>query len=226
MGRPIKSVYFGNTNSGTTGTADNGIGGEGVASVTIGGTWADFATGTTAVTFSAPQLPRGVRATGTAVINGGGAVTGVTITNKGSGYISAPTVVIVDTDGGAETTGTATAILTTTETNALDFLAWIPGGASAKVGDIIKQVGDSRYQVQTADGVGIVRLVAKAPAAGEMALIATDSLGNTYYVTRLHEHKALVVRKTGTTHEFANLSNAAWTIGAAAAGKSVTIANK
>lgn len=35
MGRPIKSKFFGNTNSGTTSSSDDKIGGEGVASLSI-----------------------------------------------------------------------------------------------------------------------------------------------------------------------------------------------
>ena len=38
MGRPLNKKYFGNRNIGSTATTDNGIGGEGVASVTIAGT--------------------------------------------------------------------------------------------------------------------------------------------------------------------------------------------
>ena len=44
------------------------------------------------VTFSAPQMPGGVTATGIAVIGGGGRVTGIVVTNKGNGYTSAPSV--------------------------------------------------------------------------------------------------------------------------------------
>jgi hypothetical protein len=35
MGRPIKSKFFGNTNSGTTGSGDDKIGGEGVANYSV-----------------------------------------------------------------------------------------------------------------------------------------------------------------------------------------------
>ena len=43
------------------------------------------------VTFSAPPAP-GVRATGTAVVSSSGLVTGILVTNPGSGYAAAPTV--------------------------------------------------------------------------------------------------------------------------------------
>ena len=84
MGRPINKKYFGNRNTGTAGTADDGIGGEGVASVTITNGGSNFDPANTTVTFSAPQLPTGVTATGTATI-AAGVVTGIVITNPGSG---------------------------------------------------------------------------------------------------------------------------------------------
>ncbi|MHB9116268.1 MAG: multicopper oxidase domain-containing protein, partial [Thermoleophilia bacterium] len=46
--------------------------------------------------FSLPELPGGVQAQGTAVMNASGVVTSITVTNPGSGYTSAPTVVIQD----------------------------------------------------------------------------------------------------------------------------------
>lgn len=63
MGRPLAKRFFGNRNVGTTGTADDGIGGEGVASVVLNalGNYTTRAT----VTFAVPTLPGGVRATGT-----------------------------------------------------------------------------------------------------------------------------------------------------------------
>jgi hypothetical protein len=68
MGRPLNKKYFGNRNIGTTGTADNGIGGEGVASVSqpgggvgsfvISNTYQNFPT----LTAAAPTIPGGVTA--------------------------------------------------------------------------------------------------------------------------------------------------------------------
>lgn len=64
MGRPLNKKYFGNRNIGsTTVTTDDGIGGEGVASVVLDAIGA-YTTRPTFV-FSAPQLPGGVTATGT-----------------------------------------------------------------------------------------------------------------------------------------------------------------
>lgn len=383
MGRPIKSVFFGNTNTGTAVGGDNGIGGESVAGISLGSTGA-YTSALPTVTFAAPEIPTGVRATGiahgnalsavvtaagtgynlgntlsenvvagntgryatwtvngltavgitiqnggsandvgdeftfaiagfatpirvrvtasssglataVAIVNGGlwtagalpGNTTGMTrtqvaagqdyngtglqvnftawgvgtvavadqgnytavtgganattaspvggtgatltityglsgveMTNPGSGYRSAPAVTV------SPAGGTVTATLTGTQKNALDFTAWITGGSSAKIGDIINQVTTTAYRVRTADGIGKAQLVAGTPAEGEMNLIATDSDGNTYYVIRLQEHLARVVQKDGSEFQFADGSQVKWTFGAPVADKIVTIANK
>jgi hypothetical protein len=64
MGRPLNKKYFGNRNIGTTGTTDNKIGGEGVASYgsyVAGSGWTTQPT----ASISAPNIPGGVTATGT-----------------------------------------------------------------------------------------------------------------------------------------------------------------
>ena len=62
------------------------------------------------VTFSAPQIPGGVTATGTAVLTGD-TVTAITITNPGSGYTAPPSVTIGDAPSGG-TNATASATIT------------------------------------------------------------------------------------------------------------------
>jgi phage tail sheath protein FI len=64
--------------------------------------------GSPTVTFSAPQVPGGITATGTVTISGT-VVTAIVITNKGTGYTSAPTVTI---SGGNGSGATAIAIMT------------------------------------------------------------------------------------------------------------------
>lgn len=243
MGRPLNKKYFGNRNVGTTSTGDNGIGGEGVASVTIAGEFSGFTGATTTVTFSAPELPSGVTATGTAVIDGSGNVTGVTITQKGSGYTSAPSVTIEDSDVGAEvTTGTATAVLTTdsgsagsstNQENAIVCTAYIPttnGGTQALTGDIVKQTNDKRYKVKTSEGTGICQLVTDgvANAAGEISIKATDSEGKNYLVAKLTSRKVVLVPaalggQAGT--QFASGASAKWTFGSAVLNDTVKIEN-
>ena len=83
MGRPLNKKYFGNRNVGSASTTDNGIGGEGVASVVLNAVGA-YTTRPT-FTFTAPQIPGGVTATGTitseveSVTATGGTQTGYTV---------------------------------------------------------------------------------------------------------------------------------------------------
>jgi hypothetical protein len=85
MGRPLNKKYFGNRNIGSTSTAaDDGIGGEGVASVTLNAL-GSYTTRPTITFATTPKLPGGVRATGTvtseveSVTAVGGTQTGYTV---------------------------------------------------------------------------------------------------------------------------------------------------
>lgn len=190
MGRPIKKLFIGNRNS-------TGIGGEGVGSTTITGAGTGYTTGD-AVTFSAPQLPGGTTATGTVVATAG-AVDSITITNAGSGYTSAPTVDLT-AEGNGDATATAT--LTTSTQNAIAISAYVPGGSSAVVGDIVSQKGSKTYRVTTAQGTGECQLVtAVIPSEGQMNITATDSAGGTYYVKKLTNRTVVLLRATGTEFE-------------------------
>jgi hypothetical protein len=232
MGRPLNKKYFGNRNIGSASTtADNGIGGNGIASVTIGGVWSGFTQATSTVTFSAPQLPGGVTATGTVTITAG-APTLVTMTEKGSGYTSLPTVTIADSDVGAETSGTATAVFevdsgnvgsATYEENAITMTARLTGGSAVTV-DIIRQVSTNRYKVTDGTRTGIVKLKSSvATTAGEGSVKFTDSVGGTYFATKITARKATVTRGTGTA--FATGQAVKWNMTAAALGDSLLIEN-
>lgn len=218
MGRPIKEKFFGNTNSPYSNQAvggATGVGGEGVASITLSTSSLTVSTGTVTVLFSAPQIPGGVTAAGTPVKTGN-TVTSVTINTAGSGYTSAPTVVFAATVG---STGTGVAVLTNTQYNAIRGLAFVPGG-SAKLFDIRKQEGSKRYLVNTADGRAICKLVASPTiASGEMNIIAADTNGSTYFVKKLTARRAVLVQSTATgSFLFADGSTAGWTLGAASLG--------
>lgn len=111
MGRPIKKKFFGNTNLGSASTsADNAIGGEGISSsIAIDNTGSNYSQGAV-LTFSDPQLPTGVVATGsptTASPGAGGGITAVTLTEGGSGYTSTATISVTKP---ANVTPTATAV--------------------------------------------------------------------------------------------------------------------
>ena len=105
MGRPLNKKYFGNRNIGSTSvTTDDGIGGQGVDSVTLGGTnnSTGFTAGDADIAFAAPTLPGGVTATGDLVLYADGALLeGVTtFTAAGTG---------IDGLGGAAETVTGVA---------------------------------------------------------------------------------------------------------------------
>jgi len=81
-----------------------------VASITVGTAGSGYTSTATppAVTISAPTIPGGVNATGTAILSGGG-VTGVTIAAGGTGYTAATVVFSApQVSGGTTATGTVT----------------------------------------------------------------------------------------------------------------------
>ena len=226
MGRPLNKKYFGNRNTGSASvTTDDSIGGNGIASVTIAGSWSGFTQATSTVTFSAPQLPGGVTATGTVTITAG-APTLVTMTEKGSGYTALPTVAIADSDGGAETSGTATAVFevdsgnvgsTTNNENAIKMTAYLTGGSAVAV-DIIRQVSTTRYKVTDGTLTGIVTLSASlADAAGEGSIQLVDTDGGTYFATKLTARKVTITRGTGTQTAFPTGAQVPWNMTAATA---------
>ena len=109
MGRPIEKRFFGNLNTPP-------IGGEAVASpVVVTSTGTGYSQGSVAL-FSAPQLPDGVRATGTLTIGNTtlqGRISAVTLVNGGAGYTSTATVSITTATSVTRTgagTGTETKV--------------------------------------------------------------------------------------------------------------------
>ena len=93
------TYYFSGTQSDVTTTTSERVGYTRMTALGSGYT-------TATVTFSAPPAG-GTTATGTAVINDGGVV-GITLTNAGSGYTTAPTVTITGNGTGATATATLT----------------------------------------------------------------------------------------------------------------------
>ena len=93
MGRPINKKYFANTNYAKFGEAN--VGGEGLASVALGTAGSGYSQGLTA-TVAAPGLVGGQTATVSVAVNPAtGAITGYTVTDSGSGYLTAPAVTLV-----------------------------------------------------------------------------------------------------------------------------------
>jgi hypothetical protein len=220
MGRPLKQKFFDPVEGSIS------IGGEGVSSLSFSNRGAGYYTANVAIALSAPQLPGGTQATVSSItLFGNGAINTFTI-SSGSGYTSAPSVIIT---GANATPAVATATLTSVIQNVVATAAFIPvanGGTSAVIGDIVKQVGSRRYKVTTAQGTGKCKLVSGAPAAGEMNISATDSIGSTYYVLKLNENLALLSQNSdgGSGFEFAEGTRAKWSLAAATTGV-VQIAN-
>ena len=147
MGRPIKKKFFGNLitpfqNHATGGKT--GVGGEGVASVTVTNSGTNYSQGVT-VSFAAPDIAGGITATGTPVIpaTGGnaGTIASITITNSGSGYQSAPVMTVTKAATvTAATTGnsglTATNTFTVASVTGIEIGMTIAGAATGSSGKV------------------------------------------------------------------------------------------
>jgi len=211
MGRPIKKRFFGDNRFGSGRIP--AVGGEGVASVTVGtGASAPVSTLTVTVSFTGPQIIGGSTATGVTVKTGN-TVTSITLVNAGSGYTSAPTVTFTGTS--MTQVGSGTAVLTSNRRAAIKFSSQLVGGTTQTNGDIIKQIGDKSYFIQNPNGRGRVKLVTTSTlTAGTMFMLATDANTCTYFVRKLSARRALLVRyqTTGSGFVFANNSSVRWNI--------------
>jgi hypothetical protein len=217
MGRPIKKRFFGSTISPYRNFATGGktgVGGEGVASVTLSPTSLAVSTLTVTVAFTAPTITGGITATGTPVKTGN-TVTSVVITNAGSGYLTAPTVSFTGTNM-TSYVGAGTAVLTANRQDTISIISYLPSASQSRTnGDILKQESSRRYLVQNADGKGVCTLTTGVLTKGKMHIIATDFGGATYYVTKLSARKATVVNRTNTSTAYVKGGSVKWTIGAA-----------
>jgi hypothetical protein len=164
---------------------------------------------------------------GNAKLNVTYGVKSVAITNAGSHYISAADASVTFSGGAAA----GTSVLTNLYQSGLAVYVYLPGGSTGVIADIMKQESSHRYLVKTRDNNGAVgqcRLVAKnagSLSVGEMCLIATDSNGSTYWVTKLTARRAILTRRTmNGSYLFATNGFAGWTIGSASTGV-VSIAN-
>ena len=114
--------------------------------------------------------------------------------------------------------------LTAVTQNAISVNAYLlakDGGSGIKASDIVKQEASLRYLVKNTDGIGQCKLVASnSPAAGEMNITATDTLGSTYWVTKLTARRCRLVQRSngGSGYAFADNSAAGWTLGSPSTG--------
>jgi hypothetical protein len=222
MGRPLNHKFFGDLNYAAGGAM---VGGEGVASIVgvsglTGMTAAATAFTIDAAQITAPQIAGGTKPVLTFVANA--ATTGtVTIVTAGSGYTSAPTVSVWgNLSAGGSGVATPTATLTSTRLNAIIPQVRISGTNRTSGNDIIAQKGSKRFNVQSQDGTGVCKLVARTPAAAlEMAIVATDTQSNTYWVKKISKNKVQLVQNSlvGATWDIADGDTAKWTITGSAA---------
>jgi hypothetical protein len=157
----------------------------------------------------------------------------VTITEKGSGYVGTETFTFAKPGTTSGTVPAGTIVLTadtgnvgssTNQENAITVFAKTTSGGTSKVADIIKQRSTKRFKVITADGTAICTLKSSAVSAeGDMTITATDSIGGTYFVTKIGARRCTVTRGTGT--QFDTDSSVPWTFGSAVLNTSVKIAN-
>jgi hypothetical protein len=201
MGRPLNKKYFANTNYQDFGTAN--VGGESAASVAVTGTFGSKTPGTydiPASVISAPSITGGEKPTLTLTYVTASTAT-VQVVTPGSGYTSTVTIsgAALQALGGA---GTGTIVLTATMTangtarqNGLKCeTQYGSGDAEITTGDIVKQESARRFKVQTSQGTGVFKLVAtEAKGAGEMSIMATDSDGGTYLVSKISNRRVTLV---------------------------------
>ena len=157
----------------------------------------------------------------------------VTMTNKGSGYTTpliTSSTAITSVSAGMTNATSGTVVFGSSTTvgnneNAIITFAHLPttaptglisgaGGSSTVIGDIVKQRGKITYTVETAQGIGKVKLVSTSTlVAGQMYIQATDSVGGTYYVSKLFARTAVIT--TGTGVQFTTGARVQWTFGSA-----------
>jgi hypothetical protein len=148
--------------TGTTATGTAAIGGTaGVASIAVDNDGDNYHYATITVTITAPDLSGGTQATAIAAVEAN-KVVGIVVTEKGSGYTTAPNVIITDPknasgDGGDGRGATATATLTDT-------------AALGLVTNIIVDEAGSGYE--TAPTISIT-------GGGGSGALATAALGST-----------------------------------------------
>ena len=195
MGRPIKSIYFGNRNT-------DEVGGEALYTTSgnvnlsfTGNLGFGYYAANVAATFSAPTVTGGTTAVADAVyLHANGAIKSVHVSNAGTGYTGAATLTFTGANVAAPATTTANVLPSTTSSNGIASNAWVAGDTVGRTnGDIVKQTGGKTYRVATSGGTGKCKLVTTAnpAAAGEMTITATFADGtSTFSVAKLTENLA------------------------------------
>lgn len=195
MGRPLNKKYFGNRNTNTAATGDDGLGGKQVSSVTID-TPSSYTTRPT-VTFSAPDLagPGGVTATGTvtseslsavATVAGTGYEVGDLLTVTTAGGSTIAYVASVDTGGEVLTVN-----FTGTGASRGSFEA-LPSGAQATTDNSVAGADCTLTITFRAKAVVVTNAGSGYTDATDAAATFTQSVEGTTVLTATNE-KAIVV---------------------------------
>jgi hypothetical protein len=160
-------------------------------------------------------------------------VKSITIVEQGSGYVTAPNLSWNGHTFTGQTSPSLNAVTFATDTgpvgsatneeNAILMTARLTGGSATTV-DIIRQVSTRRYKVTDGTRTGIVTLKSSvATAAGEGSVRLVDSVGGTYFATKITARKATVTQGTGRA--FATGAAVKWNMTAAVLGDSLLIDN-
>jgi hypothetical protein len=166
MGRPLPKRFFGNENVGTAGTTDDGIGGDSVASVVLNALGAY--TTRPVFTFTAPQLPNGVTATGTITSE----ATTAAVTTAGTGYVVGDLLTLTSAGG-----------------SAIAYVASVSTGAIATVN--FTGTGASRGSFQALPG-------AKFPATLTSGRLCAGGSGTGAELTVTFRAKAVLIVEQGS----------------------------
>lgn len=183
MGRPIKATYFG-TPKGI------GEGGEGIASITVGGTNNNYVVKPN-VSIAAPSTPDGVQATAT--VTSMGVATVVSIVNGGTGYTANAIVALT---GGTGTEGTIK--INTVNGNGVALTASVQSAGAlsvlpANVANVSANTGGARFSLTYAvngftvgtTGAGYLTAPNVTLSTGNAtgAAVLTTSTGNSIQAT-------------------------------------------
>jgi hypothetical protein len=220
MSRPLKKSLFGNTNFGVAGTtADDGLGGGRIASITQDVKGSPNLTGTLTVVIEAPEEPGGVQATATATVTSGN-VTFV-VTNPGSGYRSIVDITVTSTSGQDPSMdpgglGYNFDAVVTGGVEHIRITANVLGLSNNKA-DIVRQMSSRKFLVKNANGVAAAQM---HPAgiyyygnlpAGFMFFYAHDNASARYVVSKISAHRVTIVRDpTSSGWLFASGTSVRW----------------
>jgi hypothetical protein len=164
MGRPLHKKYFGNRNIGTTGTTDDKIGGEGIASIALGAAnnSSGFTAGLTQISIATPTIPTGVRAVGSLVVGPVGAFLTIaaatsgtdvsTFTATGTGVAATGTYTNLVQKAGGTTTGTGARFTITKATSGTNYAT---GGVLTVITATVKGTGYVVGDTIVIDGAGL-----------------------------------------------------------------------